>query len=72
LISGDISVDFYLADLDVHFTFNVDFNQLDLPNTHVPSNEVIEQAVYKLMRNTSHDIEDIELNLTVDEDEGEL
>ncbi len=72
MISGDISVDFYLADLDVHFTFNVDFNQLDLPNTHVPSNEVIEQAVYKLMRNTSHDIEDIELNLTVDEDEGEL
>jgi len=61
-----------MPDLDVHFTFNVDFNQLDLPNTHVPSNEVIEQAVYKLMRNTSHDIEDIELNLTVDEDEGEL
>lgn len=72
MISGDISVDFYLADLDVNFTFNVDFNQLDLPNTHVPSNEVIEQAIYKLMRNTSHDIEDIELNLTVDEDEGEL
>lgn len=72
MVSGDITVDFYLADLDVNFTFNVDFNQLDLPNTHVPSNEVIEQAVYKLMRNTSHDIEDIELNLTVDEDEGEL
>lgn len=72
MISGDISVDFYLADLDVHFTFNVDFNQLDLPNTHVPSHQVIEQAVYKLMRNTSHDIEDIDLNLTVDEDEGEL
>jgi hypothetical protein len=72
LISGDISVDFYMPDLDVHFTFNVDFNQLDLPNTHVPSNEEIEQAVYKLMRNTSHDIEDIELNLTVHEDEGEL
>ena len=72
MISGDISVDFYLADLDVNFTFNVDFNQLDLPNTHVPSNEVIEQAIYKLMRNTSHDIEDIELNLTVHEDEGEL
>ena len=72
MVSGDITVDFYLADLDVNFTFNVDFNQLDLPNTHVPSNEVIEQAVYKLMRNTSHDIEHIELNLTVDEDEGEL
>ena len=72
MVSGDITVDFYLADLDVNFTFNVDFNQLDLHNTHVPSNEAIEQAVYKLMRNTSHDIEDIELNLTVDEDEGEL
>lgn len=72
MISGDISVDFYMPDLDVHFTFNVDFNQLDLPNTHVPSNEVIEQAIYKLMRNTSHDIENIELNLIVDEDEGEL
>ena len=72
MVSGDITVDFYLADLDVNFTFKVDFNQLDLPNTHVPSNEVIEQAVYKLMRNTSHDIEHIELNLAVEEDEGEL
>ena len=72
MVSGDISVDFYMPDIGVHFTFVVDFNFLDLQNTHVPSNEEIEQAVYKLMRNTSHDIEHIELNLTVDEDEGEL
>jgi hypothetical protein len=72
LISGEITVDFLMADLDIDFKFTVDFHQLDLPNTHVPSHQVIEQAVYKLMRNTSHDIEDIELNLTVDEDEGEL
>tara|TARA_R100001510_G_scaffold57357_1_gene65147 strand:+ start:270 stop:455 length:186 start_codon:yes stop_codon:yes gene_type:complete len=61
-----------MPDIGVHFTFVVDYNFLDLPNTHVPSDKEIEQAVYKLMRNTSHDIEDIELNLTVDEDEGEL
>ena len=72
MISGDISVEFYLADLDVNFAFNVDFNQLDLPNTHVPEMDEIKEAIYKLVRNTSHDIEDIELNLTVDNDEGDL
>ena len=72
MVSGDISVDFYLADLDVNFTFNVDFNQLDLPNTHVPSDEELKQAIFSLVRHTSHDIEDMELNLTIDEDEGDL
>ena len=72
MISGDISVDFYMPDLDVNFAFNVDFNRLDLPNTHVPEMDEIKEAIYKLVRNTSHDIEDIELNLTVDDDEGDL
>ena len=72
MISGDISVEFYLTDLNVNFAFNVDFNQLDLPNTHVPEMDEIKEAIYKLVRNTSHDIEDIELNLTVDNDEGDL
>ena len=72
MISGDIKVDFLMADLDINFSFTIDFNQLDLPNTHVPEMDEIKQAIFSLVRHTSHDIEDIELNLTVDEDEGEL
>lgn len=72
MVSGDISVDFLMADLDINFSFTIDFNQLDLPNTHVPSDEELKQAIFSLVRHTSHDIEDMELNLTIDEDEGDL
>lgn len=72
MISGEITVDFLMADLDIDFKFTVDFHQLDLPNTHVPSTDELKQAIFSFVRHTSHDIEDMELNLTVDEGEGEL
>jgi len=71
LISGEITVDFLMADLDIDFKFTIDFNQLDLPNTHVPTDSDLRQAIFSLVRHTSHDIEEITMDLTVDEDEGD-
>tara|TARA_B100000963_G_C22618259_1_gene668534 strand:- start:913 stop:1152 length:240 start_codon:yes stop_codon:yes gene_type:complete len=70
---GTITATITFCDLNADLNIDIDLSLLGLDKDDIKENDedTIHQALYDLLRETSKDIEDYEINLEEDEDEEE-